>query len=306
MAHNPLKITRDYEKGVAFATLCYVMWGILPIYWKALDPINPVLIMFYRLIMAFLFVVVMALIIYKPKEILAPIKEKGGIISYLSSGILISFNWGIYIWAVNNGHILQASMGYYINPLITIVFGVLFFKERLNGYKTAALIIAGLGVLVMLIGAGQLPVIALSLALSFACYGVIKKRRKANAILALLYETAFLLPIALIVISYMEVQNMGLLSQGTTTHFVLIALAGAVTAIPLLLFAAAANRVDLTTIGFIQYVSPTISLLLGVLLYHEVLDAVKLTAFVFIWIALAIYVISEIKGKSKKEIEEFI
>jgi len=248
----------------------------------------------------------MALIIYKPKEILAPIKEKGGIISYLSSGILISFNWGIYIWAVNNGHILQASMGYYINPLITIVFGVLFFKERLNGYKTAALIIAGLGVLVMLIGAGQLPVIALSLALSFACYGVIKKRRKANAILALLYETAFLLPIALIVISYMEVQNMGLLSQGTTTHFVLIALAGAVTAIPLLLFAAAANRVDLTTIGFIQYVSPTISLLLGVLLYHEVLDAVKLTAFVFIWIALAIYVISEIKGKSKKEIEEFI
>lgn len=304
MYHNPF--SKDYEKGVAFAALSYIMWGILPIYWKALDPINPLLIMFYRLVMAFLFVLIVALFLYKPKEIMAPIKEKGAIASFIISGILISFNWGVYIWAVNNGHILQASMGYYINPLITVIFGVIFFKERLNGYKIAALLIAGIGVLIMLIGYGQPPIVALSLALSFACYGVIKKKRKANALLALLYETVFLTPLVLVAISYMEIHHLGLLFNGTTVHFVLIALAGAVTAIPLLLFAAAANRVNLTTIGFIQYVSPTISLLLGILVYHETLDSVKIVTFIFIWAALAIYVFSEIKGKSEKEIEEFI
>lgn len=256
--------------------------------------------------MSFVFVLVIAAIFYKPREIIAPIKEKGAIVSFIASGILISFNWGVYIWAVNNGHILQASMGYYINPLITVIFGVIFFREKLNGYKKAALIMAGLGVLVMLIGYGQPPIVALSLALSFACYGVIKKKRNANAILALLFETVFLAPFVLIAISYMEVQQMGLLYYGTTIHYVLIALAGFVTAIPLLLFAAAANRVDLTTIGFIQYVSPTISLLLGVFVYHETLDTVKIATFIFIWLALVIYIYSELRGKSEKEIEEFI
>lgn len=306
MGNNASKRVKDYEQGVAFATLCYVMWGILPIYWKALDPINPILIMFYRLAMSFVFVLIIAVIFYKPKEIIAPIREKGAIVSFIVSGILISFNWGVYIWAVSNGHILQASMGYYINPLITVVFGVLFFREKLNAYKKAALLMAFAGVLVMLIGYGKLPIVALSLAFSFACYGLIKKKRKANAILALLYETVFLTPFVLIAISYMEIHRMGLLYNGTTIHFVLIALAGAVTAIPLLLFAAAANRVDLTTIGFIQYVSPTISLLLGVFVYHETLDPVKIITFVFIWLALAIYIYSELRGKSEKEIEEFI
>jgi chloramphenicol-sensitive protein RarD len=289
---------KEYEKGVAFAALSYIIWGILPVYWKAMAPVSPILIMFYRLVMAFIFVLILAFIFYKPKEILAPLKKKGAAFSFLISGILISVNWGIYIWAVNSGHIIQTSMGYYINPLITVLFGTLFFHEKLSKYKIAALISAGIGVLIMLIGNGEVPIVALSLAVSFACYGAIKKKLNANSLLALLYETAFLAPVALIVIISMEIGNNGLFAYGSTLHFALAGFAGVVTAIPLLLFAAAANRVDLTMIGFVQYISPTITLLLGVFIYHESFDLLKMITFLFIWAGLAIYIFSEIGTKN--------
>jgi len=296
---------KEYEKGVAFATLSYVIWGVLPVYWKALAPVAPVLIMFYRMLMAFIFVAFLAAFMYKPAQIFEPLRKKGAAVGFLISGVLISVNWGIYIWAVNSGHIIQTSMGYYINPLITIVFGVVFFKEKLNKYKIAALATAGAGVAVVLVGYGEFPFVALGLAVSFACYGAVKKKLNANAVLALLFETAFLTPVALVVVTFMETNGInGLSAVGTPLHYVLIAFAGSVTAVPLLLFAAAANRVDLTMIGFTQYISPTITLLLGIFVYHEIFDRIKLAAFALIWAALAIYAFSEVMGKSDKTIEE--
>ena len=304
--HNSIvRRNKEYEKGVAYATLSYAIWGVLPVYWKAMAPIEPVLIMFYRMLMACIFVAILARFIYKPAEIMATLKSKKTAALFLLSGLIISVNWSIYIWAVNSGQVIQTSMGYYINPLITALFGVLFFREKLNKYKIAALVIASAGVAVILIGYGEFPAVALGLAVTFAIYGAIKKKVNANSILALLFETAFLTPVALIVIFFMETgDHSGLLSAGSAGHYVLVAFAGVVTAIPLILFAAGTNRIDLTTVGFLQYISPTITLLLGIFAYHEPFDHIRLAAFVFIWAGLAVYAFSEIKSKSKEEIPE--
>lgn len=291
------------RQGAAFAILCAVLWGILPIYWKSLETIDPILILFYRILLAFLYALSLGLCIYKRKGLLEPLKQKGIMGTFFFAGLLISLNWGIYIWAVNSGYLIQTSIGYYIEPLIVGIFGVAFFKERLNAYKMAAFLFACTGVVVILVYYRQIPGIALTLAISFATYAAIKKRFQLDAVLALLYETMLLVPFALGMILYYEITGRGAFTTAEPYQWGLLALAGVLTGTPLLLFAMAANRVSLITLGVTEYISPSLTLLLGIFLYHEKFEGAQMVTFALIWIGLAIFTAGEIK-ESRKAIKE--
>lgn len=286
---------KEYEQGIAFAILCAVLWGFLPIYWKAMVPINPVLILLYRIVLAFGFALILALYFYKWEGIIKPLKEKGIARTFFLAGILISFNWGTYIWAVSTNHVIQTCIGYYIEPLFVCIFGLLLFKEKLNKYKLTAFLLACGGVAVILIYYHEVPIIALSLAISFASYAAIKRKYRLDAVLALLYETMFLVPFALAAILYFELTGRGAAANAEPFQWGLLALAGILTGTPLLLFAMAANRISMITLGITEYISPSITLLLGIFVFREPFDKIQLVTFGVIWIGLVIFTVGEIK-----------
>lgn len=290
---NQIKNKKEYEQGVAFAILCAVLWGFLPIYWKALEPIDPLLILFYRIVLAGVFALILALYFYKWEGIVRPLKEKGTIRTFFFAGVLISFNWGTYIWAISNGQVIQTCIGYYIEPLIVCIFGIIFFKERMNRYKLTAFLLACAGVAVILIYYRQIPAVALSLAFSFATYAAIKKKVRLDAVLALLYETMLLVPIAVIAIIYLT--GKGAAANAEPFQWGLLLLAGITTGTPLMLFAMAANRISLITMGITEYISPSITLLLGIFFFREPFDSIQLITFGVIWVGLVIFTIGEIK-----------
>jgi len=297
---NRFKNIKEYEQGVACAILCAVLWGILPIYWTSLEPIDPILILFYRIVLAFGFSLILALSIYKWDGIVKPLKEKGTLRTFFFAGILISGNWGIYIWAVSNSFIIQTCIGYYIEPLIVCIFGIFLFQEKLNKYKLTALLMAGIGVLILLVYYRQVPVIALSLAVSFATYAAIKKKKKLDAVLALLYETMLLVPIAFAVILYFELSGKGAFTVAEPYQWGLLAVAGVLTGTPLMLFAMAANRINLVTLGITEYISPSITLILGIFLFREPFDLIQFITFAIIWVGLVVFTIGEVKEQGRK------
>jgi chloramphenicol-sensitive protein RarD len=221
------------------------------------------------------------------------------------ASILITINWGVYIWAVNSDKIVDASLGYYINPLLAVVLGVFIFKEKLNYWTGAALIIATIGVIIKTVQYGKIPWISLGLAISFGLYGAIKKLVKASSIVGLTLETAMLTPVATAYIVLRHVNGIGAFKTGDSLVILLLIGSGVVTAIPLLLFASSAKRLPLSVIGFTQYISPTISLLIGIFMYNEGFTAVDMIAFCFIWAALVIYSFSQMSlVKSLKNLEQ--
>lgn len=294
---NPSKRSlSETEVGLACAVACALLWGVLPIYWKSLHPIPPVLIMFYRLVLACILVFVASLRVYGWKGLLAPVRVKGAAFRFLVAGIVISTNWGLYIYMVNAGWIIQTSIGYYIEPLVVCVFGVVFFREKMERHILIAFLLACVGVGVMLFSFGQLPVAALSLAVTFAVYAGVKKKLKAPALLALFYETIFLVPIVVPVILYLEFTGQGAFSVGDPGKTALLFLSGLFTAVPLSLFAMAANRISLVALGITEYLSPSMALVLGIFLYREPFDVYQFAGFVIIWIGLAVFTIGGIRS----------
>lgn len=294
----------EQKKGVAYATLCYFLWGLLPVYWKTLSGIDPLLILFYRIVATALFALVLGWIIGR-KQIFDPVFFKRPIIfTFVISGLLISCNWGIYIWAVNHDQIIQASLGYYINPLITSLFGMIFFHEKPNIKKTIALLLSAAGVAYMVIGFGRFPIVAISLPLLFASYGAIKKKLQFHSIYSLFYETVYLTPIALVLILYYEKSGKGAFTTASVNQLLMLGMVGLVTAVPLLLFAVGANRLKYTTMGMIQYFSPTISLLLGIFIYHEPFSSTSLVTFVLIWAGIILYTLDGWKQMKQLELQK--
>ena len=286
---------RQHQIGMACALACAGIWGILPVYWKSLESLNSFVIMFYRLVLAFVVVFVASLIVYRPKKMIAPLKKKKAVPVFFFAGLIISINWSIYIWAVQAGFIIQTSIGYYIEPLFVALMGLVIFREKLNKFKVIAIVLATIGVLVMIISYGQPPTIALGLAVSFAIYAGIKKKLQAPALLALLYETGLMLPIIIPCIIYMENTGQGVLGNADPHHMMLLSLAGILTATPLLLFALAANRVSIITLGITEYISPSLGLLLGIFIYREPFDIIQLIGFIILWIGLAVFTLGGIK-----------
>ena len=291
------------HKSIISAMMAYVLWGILPIYWKALKAVSPLYILSSRIFWSFIFCVIFVTIIKKWPEIKTVILDKKRFIYCILSGLMVSLNWYTYIWAVNANFIIDASLGYYINPLVVVLFSALFFGERFNKWESLSVLLALVGVVFITLKIGKFPVVAIILALTFALYGVFKKKLNASPIVSLILETAVVAPFAFAAIISIEAQGQGIVALANPLVSALAVLAGVVTAIPLLLYAKGVQEISFSLLGFFQYITPTIMLFLGVFLYGEAFTMVDLIGFGFIWIALIIFTMSKIRSGTKEIVE---
>ena len=296
------RITRDnfdknqYRLGMMSTLFCGVLWGLLPIYWDALKPISSFTIIIYRIVLMSIMCYIICCFTIGPVKVFRQMfEDKKKLLVYLLAGILITINWSTYIWAVNAGYVIQTCMGYFIEPLMVCISGKIFFHETMNNSKRAAIGFALVGLAIMIIGYREMPVIALGLALSFASYAAIKKTYKLPVMQALFYETAILVPIVLIIICYTELAGHGLAGNIETKKIILMSLCGILTAAPMGLFSFAASKLPLVTLGLTEYLSPSISLLLGIYYFREPFDVIQFSAFVSIWIGLAFFSYGEYK-----------
>lgn len=290
----------NYKQGIFFGLAAYVLWGILPVYWKALELVSPFEILSSRFMWSCVFVFL--LIIFQKKWPLFT-KEVKRVFSNVktgaamaAAGITISFNWGTFIWAVNNGHIVETSMGYYINPLVSILFAVVFLRERLDKMQLAAITCAFIGVASMVYSFGKIPWVSLTLAFTFALYGLLKKILPVSALTSIMLETLLITPLALVYEYSLWQQGVSFYASGNLQVIMMLTGAGVVTAIPLLLFTAGARLLPLKIIGFLQYISPTLTLLIGVFVYNEAFTASHLLAFGWIWAALLLFIVSQLRS----------
>lgn len=283
----------NINTGIASAACSYIIWGFLPIYWKLAHHVPALEILAHRIFWSFIFLLVLLVVTGKIgsayREVVAISATRNKIIGVITATFLITLNWFVYIWAVNNSRIIETSLGYYINPLVSVLLGVAVLQERLSFWQVVAVLLAGLGVLYQIIQFGVVPWISLSLAFTFGLYGLCKKMLHIGAITGITLETLLLSPIAFAYLTWLQYhgQNAMTLEQPFIT-LVLIG-SGAVTAVPLLLFTNAANRLPLTILGFVQYLSPTIALFVGIFLYREPFSATHFTSFACIWSALALF-----------------
>jgi chloramphenicol-sensitive protein RarD len=282
-------------RGFAAALAAYVTWGFFPVYFKALRPVPAVEILCHRIVWSMAFLAVLVTVQRRWREFVTPFRGRG-IGVFVVTTLLISANWLIYIWAVNAGRILEASLGYFVNPLVNVVLGVLFLHERLTRLQRAAVGLAVAGVLVLVARAGTFPWVSLALALSFGLYGLVRKKARIDAIVGLLVETALLTPLALGWLLWAAARGSGAFGGAPATTG-LLALAGLVTALPLIGFAVGMRTLRLSTMGLIQYVTPTLQFLLAVALYREPFTRAHAAAFGFIWASLALYSFEAVRGQ---------
>lgn len=291
------------KKGILASIGAYLLWGLFPLYWKVIQHVSSEEILASRVIWSFVLTLIFVLLLKQGKTLIVDFKElwrhQKAFWSLFFAAYLVSLNWFIYIWAVNHDHIVQTSLGYYMNPIISILLGIIFLKEKLSKSQIVAFLLAAIGVAILCVSYGEIPWVAIGLALSFGIYGLLKKQIVLDATRGLVIETMFILPVALIYYMYLYFQgNMSFLHVDMTTNLFLIG-TGIVTAIPLILFATGAQNIPLYLVGFIQYISPTMTLILGVIVYHESFGGTEFVSFSFIWLALVIFSISTIAGVRK-------
>lgn len=279
---------RERAAGVVSGVAAFVAWGVVPMFWKQLQGVPAPELLAHRVIWCFAFAAVLVTWRGRWAEMRAAFGSGRRAGTLALCGALIAANWGVFIWAVNAGHIVETSLGYYLTPLVNALFGVWFLHERLRPGQRAALLLAACGVGWLVVEFGRLPWIALALCGSFACYGLLRKRSHAESLPGLLGETAFMLPVALVFV--WGLHRSGVASFGAHLKPTgLMMTSGVVTALPLLWFAHAARRLKLTTLGVLQYLGPTCSFLIGVLVYREPFTARHAVAFGLIWSGLAVF-----------------
>lgn len=275
----------------------YLIWGVLPLYWNLLARAEANEILAHRIIWSFFFMVVVLMVTKRWQSFkedcraLWQNKKRGAIL--LLAAFTISLNWWTYIWAVNHGHVIDTSIGYYINPLMSVLFGIVFFRERISGLKKISLLLAAIGIVLMTYQLGKLPWVAVVLAVSFSVYGALKKQLHLNPFSSITLETLLMVPFA--------VPYIGMLMMSPANHFSLatpdLALylmgTGVVTAVPLVLFSYGANLLPLNVLGFFQYISPTIGLLLGIFFFHETFGMAQISALGFVWAAIVLFTVAE-------------
>ncbi|SFA97185.1 chloramphenicol-sensitive protein RarD [Lentibacillus halodurans] len=288
-------MNQETKSGILYAASAYLLWGFLPIYWKLLDDTPPGEILAHRILWSFVLMIVIVLAIQKWKafiqECKAIIRDKKKFIGITLASIAISLNWLTFIWAVNNDYVIQSSLGYYINPLVSILLGMIVLKETLTRRQLLSFILAGIGVINLTISYGVFPWVSLLLAFTFGIYGLLKKTVDISSIFGLTIETMIVTPIALIYLLAVSDSSIAADVMLSGTGLLLIG-AGVATAVPLLLFASGAKQIPLSMVGFLQYIAPTIMLILGVFVYEETFSSAHLMSFVLIWTALIIYMAS--------------
>ena len=271
--------------GLVYGVSAYVLWGLFPLYWPLLQPANPLEIVSHRAVWTMVFCIVVLAVTHALKSTLATFKRPKVAVKLLTTTFLISINWLVYIWATNNGHVVEASLGYYINPLIIIAFGVILLKEKMRRLQWLAVSIATIGVIILTVDYGRLPWVALALALSWGTYGLVKKQLGLGALEGLAIETMIsFIPYCGYLI-FIGAKGEGQFGHGIGLTTLLFS-AGAITAIPLLLFNGSTNRLPYSTIGLLQYITPTLQFSIGVWVNHEAMPTARWVGFIFIWLAL--------------------
>ncbi|MCX8115968.1 MAG: EamA family transporter RarD [Burkholderiaceae bacterium] len=275
--------------GIAYAVFAYVLWGVFPVYFKALHDVPAAEILAHRMVWSLVFVAAV-LALRRRWDWLADVFARPALVGrFVATAALVTVNWGVYIWAVNAGRVVDASLGYFINPLVNVAIGAIVLHERLRPAQWIAVALAATGVAWLTWHAGALPWIGLTLAFSFAAYGLLRKTASLGAAEGLALETALLAPLALAYLGWLGAADRSAFGDGSAATRWLLAAAGPVTALPLLAFAAGARRIPFSMLGLLQYIAPTLQLLLGVWLYREPFEPGKALGFAAIWVALAIY-----------------
>lgn len=279
-----------------FAALgAFMLWGLLPLYWKALLSVPPMVILCHRIIWSLIFIAIILTANKRWGETFAPMRSPRNLGILFISSLMIGGNWLLYIWAVNTGHVLETSLGYYINPLVSILFGLVFFRERLRRMQWLAIACAAVGVANSIFSYGELPWISLTLAVSFACYGLLRKIAAVGSLPGLFLETLLLAPIALGYLIILHSQGNTVFLTGDITVDALVVGAGVATATPLIGFAFGARNLPLSTLGVLQYTAPSIAFLLGVFVFREPFGPSHLVSFAMIWLGLAVYTFDTIQ-----------
>jgi chloramphenicol-sensitive protein RarD len=296
---------KSVKAGVMFALAAYTMWGIAPMYFKLLSSVPALEIVMHRIVWSVLVLCVLLVVRKKFSQVLLAIRDPKIITTLAISGLLLAVNWLVFIWAVNNDKLLDASLGYFINPIFNILLARFFLQERLTRLQLLAAFVALAGVVFLIFSYGQLPWIALVLATTFSVYGLLRKKVTVDSMPGLLIESCIMLPFALLYWFIMDTSSGNMLANSVDLNIILL-LAGVVTTAPLLCFTAAARRIRYTTLGFFQYIGPSLMFLLAIMHYQEPLDTSRVVTFVCVWSGLLIYVYDSLRvyRKSRQLIQE--
>ena len=289
---------KEYRTGIIYILFCQLVWGVLPVYWQFLEPIESWKIILYRILTMFAYSYIGARIFYKRSEIWSQLSDMKAVGRSFAAGVVLTANWSLYIWAMNSEHVIQASIGYFIEPIVICGVGIIFFGEKLTRYNMCAIVFAVIAIGVILAHHRQLPGVALGLASTWAIYSAIKKASKTPPLIALVYETLPFAIAAMLAIVYIEIKGVGALSVGVPVKYAALWLSGLVTVIPVTIFGYAAKKTSLLVIGLAQYISPTITLVLGIFLFKEPFDKVHALALSIIWVGLCFFSYGEFRSKN--------
>ncbi|MEF9941323.1 MAG: EamA family transporter RarD [Lachnospiraceae bacterium] len=287
------------KKGILSILTCYILWGLLPIFWKLLASVNSTYVLASRMTWSLIFCMIIILFKRRFHIVRDLMQDKKTCLYLLLCGVLVSTNWGLYIYTVNSGHIIEGSFAYYIYPIFSILIGTIFYKERLTLLQWFSVIIATTGVLISIVGYGTVPFLSLMLALTFAVYGALKKKVTISSEISVYMETFFLVPFSLVFIIFSEIHHSGSIGILTGGQFLLLPLSGLVTTIPLLLFAKGIRETPLSLSGILMYLNPTLQLLVGVFVFHETFTKLNGITFGFIWVAIALFIADSILTQKK-------
>jgi chloramphenicol-sensitive protein RarD len=284
---------------VLAAVGAYTLWGLVPLYWPLLEPASPLEILAHRVVWTLVFVVGLLFATRGWGQVGAALAQPRTRGLLALAAVLVTTNWGVFIWAVTNGQVLQSSLGYFINPLVSVLLGVLVLGERLRPPQWAAVALGAAGVVVVTIGYGGLPWVSLALALSFGLYGLVKKRADVEAVPSLAIETGFAAPVAAGYLVVLAATGTGTSGSQGLGHALLLVGAGVVTAVPLLLFGAAAIRIPLSTLGILQYIGPILQFVLALTVFDDPMDATRWAGFLLVWVALAVFTADALRQAAK-------
>jgi chloramphenicol-sensitive protein RarD len=289
----------DSRRGVLFGVAAYACWGFFPLYWPLLDPAGSLEILAHRFVWSMVFVLVAITAMGRWGTFVAIARDRRLMLILAGASVTIALNWGGFIYGVTNGHVIETSLGYFINPLVTVLLGVFVLKETLRPVQWAAIAIGASSVVVLTVDYGRLPWVALLVGFSFAIYGFLKKKADLGAFEGLGMETAILFPVALAFLVVLQVRGDLAFGHEGPGNVALLVGTGVVTAIPLLLFGAAATRLSLTTIGLLQYLGPIIQFIVGLTIFHEDMTGARWAGFVLVWLALVVFTLDAINNRRK-------
>ena len=285
-------------QGFVYGFLAYSMWGTFPLFFHLLREVPSTEVLLHRVVWSFVFVIVILLVRRWQKRLWAAVKNYALLRGLLFSAFLVSLNWLIYIWAVAQGRVVESSLGYFLTPLVSVFLARVFLQERLNRKQLLAIILAAMGILWLVVRLGYLPWISLALAISFGLYGLVRKRLEVDTLTGLTVETGLLLPLALGYWIYLVQQRADHFFQAADNYTLLLLACGAVTSVPLLLFASAARKLSLSVIGFMMYINPTLQFLIALLVFEEPFSQDQFIGFCFIWAALIVFTLGSIRKRT--------